>query len=70
MMYSAGRQAARPREGAGWSIVVTILEGLELWAERRRQRRALLELSDHLLKDLGLTRLDALREGGKPFWRR
>ena len=34
-----------------------------------RQRRALLRLDDALLKDLGLSRVDALREGAKPFWR-
>ena len=33
------------------------------------QRRALLRLDDAMLKDLGLSRVDALREGGKPFWR-
>ena len=34
-----------------------------------RQRRALLRLDDALLKDLGISRVDALQEGGKPFWR-
>ena len=34
-----------------------------------RQRRALLRLDDAMLKDLGLSRVDALQEGGKPFWR-
>jgi uncharacterized protein YjiS (DUF1127 family) len=42
---------------------------LEGWLERRRQRHALLELSDHLLKDIGLSRSEAEREGRKPFWR-
>lgn len=39
-----------------------------LWLERRRQRRALSSLSDHMLKDLGLSRSDAGRESGKRFW--
>ena len=34
-----------------------------------RQRRALLALDDAFLKDIGLSRVDALVEGGKPFWR-
>ena len=42
---------------------------LENWAERRRQRRALLELNDHLLKDIGLGRAEAEFEARKPFWR-
>lgn len=40
----------------------------DAWLERRRQRRALLELSDHMLKDIGVSRSDAVQEGMKPFW--
>lgn len=58
---SAGASARRP----GLHLLTT----LEAWAERRRQRRALLELSDHALKDIGLNRADAWEEGTKPFWR-
>jgi uncharacterized protein YjiS (DUF1127 family) len=39
------------------------------WQERARQRAMLARLDDHLLRDLGLTRAEALREYGKPFWR-
>jgi uncharacterized protein YjiS (DUF1127 family) len=42
---------------------------VEEWFERRRQRRVLLELSEAMLKDIGLSRGDALREASKPFWR-
>jgi uncharacterized protein YjiS (DUF1127 family) len=46
------------------------LSGLvDAWTERHRQRRALLELNDHMLKDIGIGRGDAYREGRKPFWR-
>jgi uncharacterized protein YjiS (DUF1127 family) len=38
------------------------------WQELARQRRALAAMNDHMLKDLGLTRADALREAGRPFW--
>jgi uncharacterized protein YjiS (DUF1127 family) len=42
------------------------------WIIRSSQRKALRELADdgRLLSDVGLTREQALREGGKPFWRR
>lgn len=50
------------------SIALRLVETVEVWAERRRQRRALLELSEHMLKDIGISRVDALREAGKPFW--
>lgn len=38
------------------------------WEERRRTRKALHELDDYLLKDLGLTREEAHREATRPFW--
>jgi len=36
---------------------------------RRRQRRKLLQLDDHLLADIGVSREEAWREAGKGFWR-
>ena len=39
------------------------------WSERVRQRQALTELDDHMLRDIGVTRVEALRECAKPFWR-
>ena len=39
------------------------------WIGRVRQRRALAELDDKMLQDIGITRYDAARECGKPFWR-
>jgi uncharacterized protein YjiS (DUF1127 family) len=37
--------------------------------ERSRQRRALAELDERLLRDIGLTRDEAWRECANPFWR-
>ena len=39
-----------------------------MWMERSRQRRALADLDDHLLKDIGITRSEAAREAAQPFW--
>jgi uncharacterized protein YjiS (DUF1127 family) len=39
------------------------------WIERTRQRQALAALDDHSLRDIGITRVDAAGECGKPFWR-
>jgi uncharacterized protein YjiS (DUF1127 family) len=36
--------------------------------ERARQRRQLECLSDHMLRDIGLTRADVLAEATKRFW--
>ncbi|WP_394689129.1 DUF1127 domain-containing protein [Hoeflea sp.] len=38
------------------------------WAERRRQRRHLGALEDHLLKDIGITRAQARREARRWFF--
>jgi uncharacterized protein YjiS (DUF1127 family) len=45
---------------------------LTAWVARGAERRALRQLAEdrHLLRDIGLTREQALREAEKPFWRR
>ena len=40
------------------------------WIDRDRERRALRELSDHMLKDIGISRCDVHREATKYFWRK
>ena len=47
----------------------TLAGTFETWQERADQRRHLLELDERLLRDIGLSRYDALREAAKPFWR-
>ena len=47
---------------AGFGIVLT-------WQERAAQRAHLAAIDDHLLKDMGLTRAEAMKESRKPFWR-
>jgi uncharacterized protein YjiS (DUF1127 family) len=42
---------------------------LTVWRERARQRRALIGLDDRMLRDIGVTRVDAQQEYEKPFWR-
>ena len=41
----------------------------DLYWHRMRTRKALLELTAEQLRDIGLTREQARREGLKPFWR-
>ena len=45
-----------------------LLEVLLVWQDRASQRRALQQLDDRLLADLGLGRGDVAREASKPFW--
>ncbi len=61
---------ARPaKEVSARSWVSALILRLRTRGERRRQRQALLELSDALLEDIGVSRADAVREGTKPWWR-
>lgn len=49
------------------------LRGLLAWIahlrEQSRQRDALLSLSDRELRDIGISRYDAVTEARKPLWR-
>jgi uncharacterized protein YjiS (DUF1127 family) len=51
----------------GW--LVGAYDQLLIWLERSRQRQHLAMLSDHMLKDIGLTRADVEAEISKPLWR-
>lgn len=61
----AGRPVSRNRR----SPLRRVLDQLLLWQARAAERHQLAEMSDHLLKDMGLTRADVSRECAKPFWR-
>lgn len=45
-----------------------VLDYLEQCFAYHRQRRMLLGLDDHMLKDLGISRADVAREAGRSFW--
>jgi uncharacterized protein YjiS (DUF1127 family) len=45
------------------------LDWLDSRLEKRRSRQLLMELSEYQLKDIGLSRCDAVNEGQRPFWR-
>jgi uncharacterized protein YjiS (DUF1127 family) len=42
---------------------------LRTWRRRLRERDQLGRLDDRMLKDIGITRAEALRLSDKPFWR-
>ena len=63
--------AATKTLGALKIVRVTCFKALEIimiWQERAEQRCALKELDSRQLKDIGVTRADAVREAYKPFW--
>lgn len=57
-----------PRHGALSNAVSNLLQHIPAWIARHRQRKALAELSDHLLDDIGVSHAAARREAAKPFW--
>ena len=73
MARSAARPAvdAAPRiTGIADSSWAKLSRLCRLWAARRRERFALRDLDDHMLRDIGVTRQHAEREAGLPFWER
>lgn len=63
----------RPSGRRGFvSRLVRVVGSLNRWIdhllERRRSRLALLEMTDDQLKDIGISRCDAHREGIRRFW--
>jgi uncharacterized protein YjiS (DUF1127 family) len=61
---------ARRRVGGLALSLRRAVDMLLIWHERARQRRQLECLSDHMLRDIGLTRADVLAEATKQFWQR
>jgi uncharacterized protein YjiS (DUF1127 family) len=62
----AGRMSSPRLPGLS---VARAADVLLTWVERTRQRRRLGQLSNHMLKDIGLSRADVEIEAAKPFWR-
>ena len=54
------------------TVRYTVLAAMELlltWQERANQRFHLQQMSDHMLKDVGISRADVHMEASKPFWK-
>jgi len=63
------RKTPTPRPSLS-SLAVRLFDTIGNWNDRAEQRRALAAVSDHVLHDIGFSRLDAESESEKPFWRR
>ncbi len=68
-----GRQPLNNRRGGviglAGSVAVAVTDLLYLWQVRLRDRDMLRQMSTAQLKDIGISRADALGEAEKPFWR-
>jgi uncharacterized protein YjiS (DUF1127 family) len=63
------RHAKFERVAAFLRMVRCIPHTVWPWFIRGKSRRTVAMLSDHMLRDIGLTRADVERELMKPFWR-
>ena len=52
------------------ATTVATRKTLATWVSRSKDRRQLAELSDHMLTDIGLTRIEVELERNKYFWQR
>ena len=67
-----GNLNALPRPLAATWPLLWIGRGIDHlceWRRRYRSRHQLKMMSDHMCKDIGISRADAWREGRKPFWK-
>jgi len=55
--------------GRAVGFVVAVVDLLYLWQQRLRDRDILRQMTTAQLKDIGISRADALEEADKPFWR-
>ena len=51
------------------TLTLSFIDTLQVWTTRSTERRALLQLDERMLKDIGVSRVDVAREAMKPFWR-
>lgn len=49
---------------------VAIAKLVQTWIRRSQERRVLLQMSSHMLDDIGLTPGDVANEGAKFFWQK
>jgi uncharacterized protein YjiS (DUF1127 family) len=64
------RASGLARQARSWSrALARAIDLLLIWQQRARDRRQLESLSDHMLRDIGLSRADVFAEAAKPFWR-
>ncbi len=65
------RRFAYGHQSGSWTMLIAMRRVWSSWVSCARQRDALADLveNEHLLKDVGLTRDEALSEVNKPFWR-
>ncbi len=68
-LAAAGLYVENNRAAATQDKSLSFVEQLTVYYHRIKQRRQLLTLDDRMLKDIGISRVDALRVARRPFWK-
>ena len=63
------QRRAHPTRIAPLTVIRQLVAAIRLWRRRARSRQKLHELSDHVLKDIGLRREHLVYEFPTSFWR-
>lgn len=63
---AAPRSNSLARFGEMLKLAMTTLQ---MWARRRHDRHALLQLDNHMLRDIGFDRARVKEMAARPFWR-
>jgi uncharacterized protein YjiS (DUF1127 family) len=69
MMIALEKSLQQADEALPLNAVQNINARILFWINRYRQRKLLRDLDDYMLKDIGISRADALKESSKPFWK-
>ena len=67
-IFTGSLRGQRARVTSSIGTFSFAVERFFAWRERSRSRRELMRLTEHQLKDIGLSRHDAESEFQKPFW--
>ena len=65
IQQAASFSAVAAKRSTGTGLLTRLLDAYD----RQRQRRMLLQLDDRMLRDFAVSRLAAIDEARKPFWR-
>ena len=68
-LHSTGLAMRRRRAAALRAAATRFVAWCLACHARAEQRRDLAQLDERLLKDVGITRVQAAEEGAKPWWR-
>jgi uncharacterized protein YjiS (DUF1127 family) len=59
---------SRHPPAAAWAPLARVVDLFLTWRRRSAERGQLHSLSDHMLKDMGVSRADVERETSKRYW--